>query len=79
MLILPFSARYGFVIDQSNTRKTNMTRVNVFAATMFFLSYAPVMAGGEDIPLPLAGAAGPVGVGVALAGYVGYRIFRKKD
>ena len=56
-----------------------MTRVNVFAATMFFLSYAPVMAGGEDIPLPLAGAAGPVGVGIALAGYVGYRIFRKKD
>jgi len=46
------------------------------------LSFTPVLAGvpfPDAVPLPLAGAAGPVGVGVALAGYVGYRIFRKKD
>ena len=58
-----------------------MVRLNVIAAATLVLCATPVLAGITDapVPLPLAGAAGPVGVGVALAGYVGYRIFRKKD
>jgi len=58
-----------------------MVRLNVIAAATLVLCATPVLVGLTDapVPLPLAGAAGPVGVGVALAGYVGYRIFRKKD
>ena len=59
-----------------------MIRSHVLAVMALVLSFTPVLAGvpfPDAVPLPLAGAAGPVGVGVALAGYVGYRIFRKKD
>jgi hypothetical protein len=57
-----------------------MTRFTVFATAIYALSVAPVLAGSDaPVPVPLAGAAGPVGIGIAIAGYIGYRLFRKKD
>ena len=60
-----------------------MLRSTVLVTTTFVLSAGSALAGGgpfpDPVPLPIAGAAGPVGLGVALAGYVGYRLFRKKD
>ncbi len=57
-----------------------MTRFTVFATAIYALSVAPALAGSDaPVPVPLAGAAGPVGIGIAIAGYIGYRLFRKKD
>lgn len=58
-----------------------MTRFTVFATAIYALSVAPALAGITivPVPVPLAGAAGPVGIGIAIAGYIGYRLFRKKD
>ena len=34
-------------------------------------------AGLEELPAPLLGAGGPVAIGVAAAGYVGYRLYKR--
>lgn len=31
-----------------------------------------------SVPIPLAGAGGPVGVAIAVAGYVGYKIYKRR-
>lgn len=38
----------------------------------------PAALAGTAVPLPAAGALGPVGLGIAAVGYVGYRLFRRR-
>jgi hypothetical protein len=46
--------------------------------TILAISAAAPAFAGAPIPLPVIGATGPVGIGIALAGYVGYRLLRGK-
>ena len=41
------------------------------------LAVSPAFSG-TPAPLPIAGAAGPVGLAVVVAGYVGYRVLRRR-
>ena len=49
----------------------------VLLAVAGALAAAPAYAG-NPAPLPVAGAAGPVGLAVVVAGYVGYRVLRRR-
>lgn len=49
----------------------------VLAAIGSVVATTPAFAGVE-VPLPIAGAAGPIGIAAVVAGYLGYRVFRSK-
>lgn len=54
-----------------------MTKIMTTAAC--FTCAAGAVFAGSPVPLPLAGAAGPVGLGVAVVGYVAYRVVKARS
>lgn len=56
-------------------------RICTFSAFLIMLFVPAAHAGFIDfpIPLPVVGATGPFGIAVAVAGYVLYRLVRKKQ
>lgn len=58
----------------------NRTKMAVITATTLLAASNVVAAGGAGgmmgVPAPLAGAFGPVGIGVAVCAYGGYRVVK---
>lgn len=52
-----------------------MTRLT--AAGIFTAMFAAPAVAGTVVPLPIVGATGPIGIGIAVVGYVGYRVLRR--
>ena len=54
-----------------------MLKVVTSAAAIICLSAGTAFAIGPPVPIPVAGATGPIGLGVALVAYAGYRFWTR--
>jgi len=55
-----------------------MTKIFMPSVTLILLSANTVYAGAlAPVPVPVAGLTGPVGVGAAVAVYIGYRVWTR--
>ena len=55
-----------------------MTKIFMPSVTLIMITANTAYAGAiQGVPIPVAGLTGPVGVGVAVAAYIGYRVWTR--
>ena len=59
----------NIIVSASTLALICLSTVNAFAAL-----HEEVQ---EPVPIPIAGAAGPIGLGVVVVGYIGYRVWTR--